>query len=194
MPKAQAYINQRYPLQQRSTVKKLDLQNKSLEGNLDLTSFYNLEELDCSNNNITDLKLFSNELHYLDCSYNNLLNLDLTKLDASKLTYLRISNNNLSQRDLSIFSSFVNLEVLIIGSDTDKKYNNFIGTLQPLQYLSHLQELDISNTNIESGLNYLPTSLVSIRCYNDRNKKNNDSVSSSIIIDALKPYNFQIIK
>lgn len=192
MTKAQKYIDQYYPPQQRSTEKKLDLRNKFLEGPLDLTSFYNLEELDCSNNNITDLKLCSNELRYLDCSSNNLQNLDLTRLNTSKLTYLRISNNKLSRRYLSIFSDFVNLEVLIIGSDINTKNNNFIGSLQPLQYLSHLRELDISNTNIESGLDYLPTSLVSIRCYND--KKNNGSISSSIIVDALKPYNFQITK
>jgi len=90
-----------------------------------------------------------------------------------------------------MFSNFSNLEVLIIGSDNEKKHNNFVGSLQPLQNLSNLQELDISNTNIDSGLDYLPASLISIRCYND---KRNTSAFSSIIIEALKPYNFQISK
>ncbi|CAH1756442.1 3913_t:CDS:2 [Entrophospora sp. SA101] len=159
MPKSQDYIDQHYPLQQRSAIKKLDLQNKFLEGNLDLTTFYNLEELNCSNNNIAKLKLPSCKIRCLDCSHNNLTDLNLNVISTTELTYLRISNNNLSQRYLSMFSNFVNLEVLIIGSDINTKHNNFIGSLQPLQHLSHLRELDISNTNIDSGLDYLPTSL-----------------------------------
>jgi Leucine-rich repeat (LRR) protein len=160
---------------------------------VDLTSFSGLEELDCSNNNIASLQLNSSELRYLDCSRNNLFDLDLTQLNPEKLTYLKISNNNLSSRDLSMFSNFSNLEVLIIGSDNDKKHNNFVGSLRPLQNLSNLQELDISNTDIDSGLNYLPASLVSIRCFNDRRSSSAVS-SSSILIEALKPYNFQISK
>jgi len=190
MPKAQDYINHNYSYQDRSAIKNLNLQNKSLEGNLDLTSFYNLEELDCSNNNITNLRLSSNELRYLDCSRNNLSDLDLTQLKASKLTYLRVANNNLSNRDLSMFSNFVNLEVLIVGNDSDKKNNNFVGSLEPLQNLSHLQELDISNTNIDSGLDCLPASLVNIHCYNDKN----NNLGVSIINEALRSYNFQISK
>jgi Leucine-rich repeat (LRR) protein len=192
MVKVQEYINQLYPnYSQRNLVKKLDLQDKCLQGNMDLTSFSSLEELDCSNNNIASLQLNSSELRYLDCSRNNLFDLDLTQLNPEKLTYLKISNNNLSSRDLSMFSNFSNLEVLIIGSDNDKKHNNFVGSLQPLQNLSNLQELDISNTDIDSGLNYLPASLVSIHCCNDK-RSNLVFSSSSIIIEALKPYNFQI--
>ena len=152
MTLAQDYINQYYPLFQRNTVTKLDLANELLEGNLSLGTFINLEELDCSNNKLT-------------------------------------------QRDLSIFSRFTNLEVLTIGSDTDKKFNNFVGSLKPLQTLRNLKNLDISNTNIDSGLEYLPDSLISIYCYNDKKIASLDSFLGILTIhDALKVHNFQISK
>ena len=195
MTLAQDYINQYYPLFQRNTVTKLDLANELLEGNLSLETFINLEELDCSNNNITKLTLGSSKLHCLDCSRNNLTDLDLTHVNSTELTYLRISNNKLTQRDLSIFSRFTNLEVLTIGSDTDKKFNNFVGSLKPLQTLRNLKNLDISNTNIDSGLEYLPDSLIGIYCYNDKKIASLDSFLGILTIhDALKVHNFQISK
>jgi hypothetical protein len=42
--------------------------------------------------------------------------------------------------------------------------NKFHGSLKPLQNLSKLKKLDICNTDVESGLEYLPESLEEIYC------------------------------
>ena len=60
MVNAQKYINQKYPTQQEREEKKvLDIsrKRKGLEGNLDLSDFKNLEELNCYSNCLTNLNL-----------------------------------------------------------------------------------------------------------------------------------------
>jgi Leucine-rich repeat (LRR) protein len=73
------------------------------------------------------------------------------------LEYLYLNNNNF-KRDLSIFSKLINLKTLKIND------NPFFGSLKPLGNMKNLEELDISNTNIDSGLEYLPTGLKMIFC------------------------------
>jgi hypothetical protein len=46
-------------------------------------------------------------------------------------------------------------------------YNNFFGSLQPLQNLSRLENLAIWNSNIDSGLEHLPENLKTIHCSNE---------------------------
>ena len=53
MVNVQEYLNKNY---QDKSIKQLDLSNKNLEGELDLSDFPNLEELYCSNNQLTNLK------------------------------------------------------------------------------------------------------------------------------------------
>jgi len=50
------------------------------------------------------------------------------------------------------------LEELLIGN------NKFIGSLEPLENMTKLIDLDISDTDIDSGLEYLPESLEEIHC------------------------------
>ncbi|CAG8811038.1 22063_t:CDS:2, partial [Racocetra persica] len=134
------------------------LTNKNLEGELDLSDFKNLEELDCGDNELKTLKL--NEINdltklvHLDCRDNYLPDLKLPS--STGLTYLTIRNNNLSKRNLSMFSHLTNLEILYIGSDehdqdkVDKGiYNKFEGSLKYLKNLENLTELSISSTDID---------------------------------------------
>ena len=187
----QEYINRYHPLPQRRWTKKLDLRNLKLEGNGDLREFVDLEELNCSGNNIANLILPSN-LRVLDCSGNNLTEFDFSVLNPNTLTHLRISNNNLSPRDLSCFSRLINLEVLEIGNGaaTDKKFNRFWGSLGFLRDLRKLEVLDIQSTDICEGLNFLPSSVVIVLAQND--KRPGSEVL--VIRDALSPYNFQMKK
>ena len=103
------------------------------------------------------------KLTILDCGENKLTSLKLPIL--APLKKLTCSNNNLIEQDLSVFSRFVNLESLSIGSRSDEKknhqniYNRFYGSLQPLEKLSKLQYLDIRNTDLNSDIEYLPSSL-----------------------------------
>jgi len=70
-----------------------------------------------------------------------------------KLTHLNFRNNNFVSYDLTFLTSLVNLQELILNN------NNFIGSLQPLVNLTKLESLDISNTDLNSGAEYLPNSL-----------------------------------
>jgi len=83
----------------------------------------------------------------------------LTSLpNPEKLIKLSISHNDFPTQDLSVFSRFINLESLILDS------NNFFGSLEPLKGLAKLKHLNISYTNLDSGLEYLPESLERIDC------------------------------
>ncbi|CAH1761629.1 9935_t:CDS:10 [Entrophospora sp. SA101] len=102
---------------------------------LDLSNCDNLERIDCSNNQLTQIKLPKGE----------------------KLKMLHLSNNNLSQ-DLFFLSGLVGLKELRLEN------NPFYGSLEPLKGMSKLEKLDISYTDIDSGLEYLPDSLEKFDC------------------------------
>lgn len=166
---------------------------------MDLSDFINLEELDCSDNELTFLNLDNClRLKEVRCYDNQLARLDLTKqhdlktigcrsnclqelklpLTAEQLTYLNIGINNLSMQKLSVFSRFANLEELYIDNfvgvynqERIKKviYNRFVGSLESLKNLKKLKILAISNTDIDSGLEYLPESIEDFAC--STNKK-----------------------
>jgi Leucine-rich repeat (LRR) protein len=48
--------------------------------------------------------------------------------------------------------------------------NNFYGSLEPLKNLSEIQELDIRDTDIDSGLEYLPESVEKFYCSANQKK------------------------
>jgi Leucine-rich repeat (LRR) protein len=89
MKEAQKFLERKYPKYFRKDVKKLDISNRSLEGELDLTDFSNLEELNCSTNALTKIDLKNcRKLKILKCSHNSLglgqnklMGLDLTGLE-----------------------------------------------------------------------------------------------------------------
>jgi hypothetical protein len=192
---AQEYINQKYPTKKEKEKEiRLIINNKNLEGHLDLSEFINLENLNCSNNQLTGLDIRKNiRLIDLDCSQNNLTNLDLTyctnitfiranynqlndiRLPISnneKLIYLNLLDNSLSQ-NLSYFSCFVNIKQLFIGNTIKDRiqqgiYNRFHGSLKPLNSLIKLKSLNINNTDLDSGLEYLPDSVKNFRCSIDK--------------------------
>jgi len=174
MVQAQEYLNQHYPKDQRKEIKVLDLTNQNLAGVVDCSDFINLEMLWCNNNQLTELILLSlPNLTDLNCANNYLINLDfLSQLNPEQLEELRISNNNFPVSDLTIFGSFTNLRVLDIGNEEKEKikqgiYNRFRGSLAPCQSLRKLKVLDIRNTDLNSGLEYLPDSLTRFYCFAD---------------------------
>lgn len=145
--------------EKRVEVESLVIDKKGLEGSLNLSDFVNLKRLNCNNNNLTSLDV-SNclELTSIRAEVNQLTN-DTLLLPIKKdnLVFLSVRVNKL-EGDLSFFDSFTNLEELWIA------YNNFSGSLKPLQKLTKLKDLDIDNTNIDSGLEYLSDSLEKIWC------------------------------
>jgi Leucine-rich repeat (LRR) protein len=78
-------LDRNYPKENRKNITKLDIREKDLESHLDLNSFKNLRELNCSNNKLTKLEVSAlNDLQILDCSHNLLTDTqflhDLTNL------------------------------------------------------------------------------------------------------------------
>src|SRR6185312_9433846 len=110
MVNAQEYLDQNYPKEERKNIKGLEINDKNLEGHLDLRDFVNLEGLKCSENELTSIDLSNNrKLEVINCSNNLLTDIDFSYQDPEKLWGIDIKNNNLSSRDLSCFASFVNL-------------------------------------------------------------------------------------
>jgi|SRR3954454_23904495 len=151
MVNAQEYINEKYlNKEERTKITYLDISNKNLEGELDLKDFKNLKSLHCHSNRLTGLNLNKDSnLEDLGCHFNQLTNIDFLKtLNTKKITYLNIGDNDFSEQDLSLFGEldFANLKLLYLHD------NRFKGSLKPLEKMNNLVLVDISNTNIDSGL------------------------------------------
>ncbi|CAI2173144.1 11931_t:CDS:2 [Funneliformis geosporum] len=154
---ANQQFEQNYPKTTRNQVTELNISNKNLEGELDLSDFINLEKLDCAFNKLTKLNLKGlKNLWHIDAGLNMIEDLDsiIDSLDSEKLLVLKVHNNNLPEQDLSKFERFVKLETLLVG-----KYNRFYGSLESLKNMSNLKELGIYGTDINSGLEFLPESV-----------------------------------
>ncbi|CAG8495025.1 25214_t:CDS:10 [Racocetra persica] len=179
--------------EQRANITELNISGKELEGELDLSDFVNLENLYCDKNQLTGLNISGcYKLKHLICNYNKLTNLNikncpeivvlmcginyLTNLDfldhlnSDKLQGLFLIDNDFPRNDLTPFSRFVNLFILAIGNSDSKEraekgiFNRFYGSLEPLQNMSKLEHLIIPNTDIDSGLEYLPNSVEKLFC------------------------------
>nr|CAG8484491.1 10660_t:CDS:10 [Entrophospora candida] len=120
-----------------SELLSINISFKNLSGSLKLEGFFNLAEFNCSHNQLTELD-FSDcaKLAELSCSNNFLTNLNYATLDPVNLIYLNLINNNFSEQNLSSF--------------------------KPLKNLTNLKILYISNTDINNGVNYLPSGLKTI--------------------------------
>ena len=138
-----------------------------------LNNLPSLIKLSWSKSELTILDLsHCPKLEVVDCS-NNLLTEIILPLDTSKLKKLYLSNNNFPKQDLSMFKNLLNLEELGIGNYRETSlrqisvgdygegkierniYNRFYGSLEPLKDLVSLNLLEINNTDIDSGLEYL---------------------------------------
>jgi hypothetical protein len=175
------------PKEKRIQIKELKLSNQNLEGQLIIKDFPNLKKIECRNNkNLTSIELnnlpnldyfHGNGCHLTEIVINNCPNITffnvannylsdpnfLNDLNPEKLTALSLHSNNFPKQDLSFLSKLTSLEQLFLDNCDEEKFKNdicnkFYGSLKPLQNLSKLELLSIGNTNIDSGLEYLPES------------------------------------
>ena len=97
-------------------LKILDLEGQELEGHLDLCEFTELEELNCSRNELTSLDISKcKNLKKIDCSYILFDNLEfLTQFpNPEKLVYLSIEESGTFvslEEEIKILMPFVSLE------------------------------------------------------------------------------------
>ncbi|CAG8612672.1 10683_t:CDS:2, partial [Ambispora gerdemannii] len=104
----------------------------------------------------------NNSIFY--CAENNLTGLEfLQGLFNEKLEIINLANNSIN--DLSYFKKFIDLRQVYLDN------NKFAGSLEPLKYLDKLEELDISNTDINIGLEHLPESIQCFNCSSHRSER-----------------------
>jgi len=123
----------------------LDIRKQGLKGVLRLKNFTNLERLNCSNNQLTNLDLSDcPNLVELVGNDNNFTNLNFLK-SVSKLERLEIQNNQ----------------------------NLTPSSLRVLENLNKLEELNINKTNLSEKLEYLLKSCRRLYCSKEIMKKLN---------------------
>jgi len=167
--------------EKRKRITYLNIQAERLEGDLDLSDFINLEEINCTSNQITSLGVSRNaKLKGIYCNRNNFTSLGFLKNlpKPEKLIGLHIKNNNLNST-LKDLRDLVNLEQLTVGTDIHSRlkqdpydyssqiygqFDHIYGSLKPLRNMNKLWYLEISNTDIDNGLEYLPDSLKTFWC------------------------------
>jgi hypothetical protein len=137
---------------------------KDIEGGgLNLSNYINLEDIRIDGNY---LKSPLTELNIVGCS--NLvffvcINNDLTSANflnqlpnPEKIRVLGIYNNNIEKTDIKMFSKFVNVGFLKIGTEKEAyqkgKHNKFYGSFESYKDLKNLERICIEATDVDSGL------------------------------------------
>jgi len=134
---------------------------------LDFSNFTSLEELTIEGQKLISLNLSSNlRLKKLRVPNNLLRIIEWPNFNPEAglptLKEIILVNNNLTGRDLSIFSNFPNLTSLFIGTNDRTRikqdiYNRWTGSLEKISNLVNLQHLDINATDVFTGTEHLPT-------------------------------------
>ncbi|RGB44039.1 hypothetical protein C1646_749008, partial [Rhizophagus diaphanus] len=68
----------------------------------------------------------------------------------------KVTHNDFPAQDLSYFTPFIKLRRLHLGG------NHFYGSLKPLRNLTDLCGIDITNTDVDSGLEHLPENFFNV--------------------------------
>jgi len=138
---------------------------------VELANLPKLRDFYCCNNKITSLKVNNcPEISLFDFKINMVESFDFQSLNPKKLKHLEVQNNKFLPQDLSFLEPFTNLEELWIGfrdqyyagwTDHRKGIRNcFFGCIPSFfRQFDKLKVLDISNTDIDDGLENLPVSL-----------------------------------
>lgn len=131
-----------------------------MNGSLNLSTFPELKALNISDNRITQLNLAGlDKLEELYCHNNQLVGLDFLKdLSKEKIKVLVVGSNKFLTNSLTTLQEFVNLEKLSLSN------SKFHGSLKPLWNMKKIRELDIDDTDLDSGLKYLSESIEKFSC------------------------------
>ena len=161
----ESLINNDYGKRREEVVSlDLNLPGILLTGSLDLSDFVNLKYLRCRYNKLTEIIIpFLNKIESIDVRDNEISSFNFNFLNPETLKALYVYNNNILETNIRVFRKLINLEDLDIGCENyylmRGKRNRFFGSLEYLKDLKELKFLDISNTNVDRGLEYLSESL-----------------------------------
>ncbi|CAI2181107.1 16274_t:CDS:2 [Funneliformis geosporum] len=164
----------------RAKITNLNISKENLTGHLDLEGFSNLVNLNCENNQLTNLNLSDcSSLNELHCNDNQLTNLNFldTLPYPENLTQLFIINNKINS-NLTSLSKLVNLEQLFLGN------NPLFGSLAPLRDCPKLENLHFNSTNLTLDLQYLPLSLRRITRCDDKIKEELALYGKELVVDS----------
>jgi len=155
--------------------------DKNLIGKLDLSDFTKLEKLNCSYNQLTSLNLSGcQNLTELDCSNNEFVNTNFLRTipNQEKLEKLKLNNNQELKEKLNFLTPFAALKVLNIGNCS------FSGSLKYLENMKELRTIVLTNTDVDSGLDYLSDNCRELYCEPDTTKKS--AKIASILVKHLE--------
>ena len=92
-------------MDERDKIEKLDISELGLKDDLSLEGFTNLKKLDCSYNELIDLKINDcQKLEYLDCSSNELFELDVR--DNKELQELHANHNKIGETNFTGLNAY----------------------------------------------------------------------------------------
>jgi len=155
-----------YNQNKREQITKLDIKEQNLKGGLRFKGFTKLEELHCYDNQLTHLDLGDCEdLTHLYAGSNNLSSLHFLKLVPKLKNLYLYDSPNLPKDSLRFITELKEIEELSVNNCPLE------GNLEPLIHLNKLKLLDITNTNLSEGLEYLPESLKYLSCNSDHSHK-----------------------
>ncbi|RHZ35245.1 hypothetical protein [endosymbiont GvMRE of Glomus versiforme] len=153
---------------------------KFKKGGLDLSEYTNLKSLKIAKTSLTKLELSKcNKLISLECGENQLTSIDfLIQLPCpEKLERLEIYDNNIESTTLEFLRPFTNLKDCKLGENISKNkkekkeleqrlqsktYNKFYGSLEPIKNLTKLEKLCIAGTDVDEGIEYIPTKIAKL--------------------------------
>ena len=166
-------------------IKKLNLSNLNIKGVLDMDQMYNVEELDCSNNEIISIINLPYSLKYLNCSNNkitslvNLLN-SLIGMNC-KNNPLEILHYPLNIKPLKYPDG---LKKIIFG----KKFNQIVDNLP-----NSLTEIEfVSNSDFDQLVDNLPSSIQNLTVGYYFSQPLDNLPNSLKIITLTGPYIFSL--
>jgi len=154
MVNAQEYINEKYP--NKEEIKILEINNQDLEGDLDLSKFSNLEELNCSHNLIDNLTLGQcSKLVKINCSYNTLDTLKfLHELPDSSKQPVEINLEECGVENQEITSVLQKLNLTTKLENNKSEDNNLIST-QSQKLLIEFANLKQQNKSLKEQIIFL---------------------------------------
>jgi len=168
---AQKYLEENYPEKQKGEITEICIIDKNLEGDLRIEGFNNLKILNCQSNYLTNVEVINcPDITYFDVGINLLKNFDFSSLiSPEKLIFLNVGSNDFEEQNIDFLEKFINLEELYLDSIVEWKIkqgirNRFNGSLNPLEKLTKLKRVNISNTDICSGLEYFSDSIEWLSC------------------------------